>query len=209
MMNYYELISAIKDMDAKKILFENLNENFSENYKAIHANNTTRKQAQKSYFSSKNIHTDKDVSGLFTDGVSILNLPSEKNEHGTKCNIKDRAMEAIKDKRPSGLCYDYIECSIAVAKSLGWKPKDGKYVIEINGAWYDMTLVYKLYSCIADKECCEVYQKQITPSCTYLLLRTKYGLAIILPLNVKDGGDKNYDCSFKHFVEVSKNIDFN
>ena len=203
MMNYYELFNAIKDTDAKRILLENLKEAFSENCNAMQANNTTRKQAQKSYFSNKNIHTDKDIGGLFTDGVSILNLPSEKNEHGTKCNVKDRAIEAIKDKQPAGVLYEYIRRSIAVAKSLGWKPKDGKYVIEINGAWYDMTLVYRLYSCIADKKGCEVYQKQINPSCTYLILRTQYGIAIILPLNVKDGGDKNYDCSFNHFVEVS------
>jgi hypothetical protein len=206
MMNYYELFNAIKDTDAKMVLLQNFKEAFAENYKAMQANNTTRKQARKSYFSDEYIRTDKDVKGVYTNGTSILVLNDEINEYGKECHIAEHATEVLKGAQEEEFCH--IKASIAVARSLGWKPNDTKYLIEIDGAWYNLSLVYKLYSCIAvsDKDgYMTVKQKKIDNRITDLILQTQYGTAIILP--VLNHCNKDYDCSYNHFVEVEKAIE--
>lgn len=210
MKNYYELLKLIDDASVKRILSNDFNNDYVENYGKIQINNSTRKQARKAYFNKKYIRTDTDIKGLYCTPETILNIPEETEKHGTDCTIKTQALKMLKNRKPVD-CY--IRESIAIAKTIGWKPstnytKDKPYHININGSCYDISLVYDVFMAIADKKTdggCTVEQSEVENGKSALILSSKYGLAVVLPTTLNLNPD--YDCNFKHYIETEKALD--
>lgn len=223
MKNYYELIKMLKnqvDINVLQTLKEDFNNDFCEELGKIQINNTTRKNAIKSYLNKENILQDNKYSNqlVFSDGYSILNIVSNpKTAEIFSADKKTDKMADIIIKSFQGMkpCEKYIKDSIAVARMLGWKPgtTDTKnpFIIEIEGNIYNFSLVYSLFSCIADNnnafggvDCflCNMENN----SKKSLLIRSKYGVALILP-TVFDNFNPCKNVDFNAYIDHERNLE--
>lgn len=213
-MNYYEMMELVKnqiDFTTYTTLKNDFNNKFNTELKKIQINNTTRKNAIKSYLTHSNIMQDIKYSNqlVFTDGVSVLNIASNPENMKTyeaekKCEkCANYLLEAFKTMHPTNTAY--IWESVAVARALGWAPNTTDYLIEIDGNYYNFSLVYSLWGCIADKnnaysvDCmlCDAGKRKS------LLMRSKYGCALLLPV-ARDALHITKNVSFRAYIDYEK-----
>lgn len=212
-MNYYEIMELVKtqiDFATYETLKNDFNDRFNAELKKIQINNTTRKNAIKSYLNHVNIMQDKITNQLvFTDGVSILNIASNPEnmkayEAEKKCEkCADYLLEAFKTMRPTDTAY--IWESVAVARALGWTPNTTDYLIEIDGNYYNFSLVYSLWACIADKNSANSVDCMLCDAGNRksLLMRSKYGCALLLPV-ARDALHITKNVSFRAYMDYEK-----
>jgi len=213
-MNYYEIMELVKnqiDFATYETLKNDFNDRFNAELRKIQINNTTRKNAIKSYLAHDNIMQDNKYNNqlVFSDGVSVLNIIStpenmktyEAEKKSDKC--ADYMLEAFKTMRPTDT--PYIWESVAVARALGWTPNTTDYLIEIDGNYYNFSLVYSLWGCIADKnnansiDCmlCDAGKRKS------LLMRSKYGCALLLPV-ARDALHISKNVGFRAYIDYEK-----
>jgi len=216
MLNYYELLNVIgiENIDAVSAIREAFNADFRKAYKSIQINKTTRKNAILAYSKHDNFLQDNEMQGLYCDGVSILNTTDHIITTTKTADIKKFVSESLPNRKPVDL---HIKESIAVARAMGWTPgatnKEKPYYIEIDGNYYNFTLVYNLFTCIADNT--EKYYQVRTELCTdkrpgqnMLFLSSKYGCAFILPFNAGVNGFYSANnVNFDYYMETENEID--
>lgn len=217
-MNYFSLMALLKnqiDYSTYYTLKEDFNGKFNEELKKIQINNTTRKNAVKSYLTHDRIMQDVSKGEnmiIFSDGVSVLNIlstPDNKTfstEHkNDKC--ADYMLEAFKTMKPTD--NEYILESVAVARAMGWTPNTTDYFINIDGNIYNFSLIYSLWNCIADKNNanggCDCYLCD-AGNRKSLLMRSKYGIALVLPV-ARDAIPDNANVGFKHYIDFERSLE--
>lgn len=217
MLNYYELLKVVglENMDAVTAIRESFNADFRREYSKIQINKTTRKNAIIAYSKHDNFMQDNEMQGLYCDGVSILNTTGEPIITTTKrADIKKFVSESLPNRKPVDL---HIKETIAIARAMGWTPgatnKEKPYYIEIDDNYYNFTLVYNLFTCIADNS--NKYYPVKVELCTdkepgrnMLFLSSKYGCAFILPFNAGVNGVYSANnVNFNYYMETENEID--
>ena len=216
MLNYYELIKLIgvnaDNISTIQVLQESFNEDFRTAFDKISINKTTRNNAIKSYAGLSGLMADKEHSYLYGTGATIfystsVNFPAVWDDEKKQADFATPFLSLLKNQKPQD---EYIKESGAVARALGWTPTGAKkYYIEIDGNTFDFSLVWSMFSMIADNNNkrggCDVYTCDMDGRHKALLLKSKYGTAVILPFcNTKAPA---FNVSFLNYIEHEKNIE--
>ena len=151
---------------------------------ALRHNNSTRKQAAKSYIGSTPDHLAKQQepgNGLYTDGHTAISL-AVKGAHYKEEGLAKTILDIIKDRKPADL-RDSFDYSIATAKVNGWRQGDTDHYIMVEGHYYNLSLIAKVYNCIADNKQYNGCRVEIQTEGKHpaLILSTNYGIGIVLP----------------------------
>lgn len=206
MKNYYELINmfGFDNISAIQDLTEDFKEDFSANFHGLQFNKTTREKACKKYTSDA--MQDKALPEVFSDGHSIISIPGFTADKAKKFNIGEQLINFFKNQKPVDL---YIKESVAVARSIGWKSGTSGYFLNVDGNIFNFDLVYKVFSCIADPDTSKLSEYcYLVPFCKAygLLIRTQYGIGVILPINAT-ACDETHNVNFKRFTDVLNTVD--
>lgn len=218
MLNFYELLRTfgLENTDAVNALMESFHSDWINTYNGIQVNKTTRKNAVASYTKHDNFMMDNDVKGLYTDGVTFLSLPASDAVYTSSktCDIAKNILPLLKTMKPVSF---HVKESYAVAKNIGWNAgtlnKDKPYFIEIEGNYYNFSLVWSMFSCIADNsnKWNPVEVKVCTenkPGTNMLILQSKYGMTGILPFYVGDRGCYNaHNVDYNYYSETINEIE--
>lgn len=214
-MNYYNLLNMIKNeisIDNLQAIRQDFNGHFLDELKKININNTTRKNAIKKYLASDTILQDDKYKGqaVFSNGYSILNIVNGAGytaERKTQ-SISDVLLKAFKGMKPTD--GEYIKESCAVARCLGWTPNNKDFFIDFEGFYFNFSLVWDVFSCIADNKNvyggCDAFLCDMENGRKSLLLRSKYGIGYILPV-VMDACHISKNANYKKYVEYEKSLD--
>lgn len=217
MLNYYELIKLIgvENVDAVEVIRESFRNDWISTFSSIQINKTTRKNAVKAYSGRENFMMDENTKGLYCDGVSIL-YTSEDAAYTTSktTDISKFMKEFLQNKKPTEV---HMKESYAIAKNLGWSAgsvnKDKPYYIEIEGNFFNFSLVWSLFSCIADNSnkynpvTVEI-QTNKKPGNNALIMSSKYGIAVVLPFCTGDHGSYTaHNVDFTYYMESENELD--
>lgn len=205
MLNYYELLDIVKDLEAVAAINEAFRKDFRKARDGVKASACTRKKAAEIYKANATT-TDRTTEGIFSDEKTAVYL-TENATPGTQkaADISQIFTDAMNRKKPVEIC---LRESIALAKSLGWKNGGERYHIAVDGLYFDFSLIYNVLSTIADgkgRDFAECYISECGNGNKALLMRSKYGLGIVLPF--MGGGPSYREVSFSHFMEVQKAIE--
>ena len=205
MLNYYELLTIVKDLDAVAAINEAFRKDFRKARDGVKASACTRKKAAEIYKANATT-TDRTTEGIFSDDKTAVYL-TENTTPGTQkaADISQIFTDSMNNKKPVDIC---MRESLALARSLGWKNGGERYHISISGNDFDFSLLYRVLTTIADGETYDLAQCYLSECCNgkkVLLLWSKYGLAIVLPFI--GGGPDSREVSFSHYMEVQKAIE--
>lgn len=184
-----------------------IGDDYAETYGKTKLSKTTRKNAIKNYLSNDNIKSDCKYPGTFLDGYSIITLNDFKNFETIK-PAKDAQTDICKifvdfynNKKP-------VDCnifeSIIYAKINGWRSGLQDYYITINNTSYNVNLIYNVYCALFEnrEDYCNAF---ISENKNALILSSKKGVGIILPMMDVVNDSKNYN--YSDFRENMKKID--
>lgn len=206
MKNYYELINlfGFDNISAIQELTEDFKDDFAENFHALSFNKSTRRAAVEKY--AKNAMQDEKLPEILSDSISVIAIPSYSANISRKTQISEQFTNFFKNQKPVDL---YLKESVAVARSIGWKPGADGYILNVDGNIYNWNLVYNVFSCIADPDITKLSEQcYLTPfnNSNGLIIRTNFGIGFVLPINASKCNEcKNVN--FKHFTEIINNVD--
>ena len=196
--NFFELYKVLEkhtDEETLSYLIYNYYQEVIDEAQKIKHNNTTRAAALKSYVSECNangLKPDPD-NGLYCEGHTAVNIPVKGAKYDDNNTIVKCFMDFLKGARCPVDFRDTIDYAIATAKCNGWRLGDTNFYIKINGAYYNLSLVARVYNCIADPKNningvrIEQDINENKPHYAKLLLSSKYGLGLVLPFNSECG----------------------
>ena len=182
-MNFINMMEILKNQinfDTYRILYDDFMESYSAEYRKLRPCKSVSDRAIKKYISGVR-YKDDNNTGIYTDGVTILMIghdiqDAEKNT--TSKNLRELITGMWKNKKPVD-CY-FMD-SIALYKAMK-KQEDKKYLLCIDGHYYDAALITQMMECIATSK--EQYIRAEICENGALLIQQKY-MAMILPVNTK------------------------
>lgn len=187
MKNFIELYKILRnhtDMETLSFLVNDYHQEITDTLMEIKHNNTTRKAAVDSYkkiCQASNVKQDIE-NGIMCEGHSAVSLAVKSPKYYEECPAFKFLLETIKsDKKPVCL-KDSIDYSIATAKVNGWKMGDTDFLIRVGDNKYNLSLVARIFNMIADPKNyndCDLFL--CGQDNKVLMLRTQYGIGIVLP----------------------------
>ena len=183
----YKVLDGHTDDETLEYLIFNYLQDVVEKAQEIKHNKTTRESALNSYkkvCENKGVRIDPD-NGIYCDGHTALSLNVNHPAYDETLPAFKCLHDVIKSNRKPEPLRDSINYAIAAAKVNGWKMGDNNYYITVGKATYNLSLVARIFNCIADNKTfndCNIEQViSDNPQNAILVLRSRYGFGIILP----------------------------
>ena len=187
MKNFIELMRTLEnhtDDETLAALIMEYNADVIETAQGLRHNNTTRKNAVKSYSIPENLKKIQDhENGLYCDGVSAVSLARTAPKYDENNSIFKVFKDTLKKTRRPADIRDSFDYAIAAAKCNGWRQGNADHIIRIDGHIYNISLIARVYNCIADNKEFNGCRVELTDDRhPVLVLSSRYGLGIVLPV---------------------------
>lgn len=186
MKNFIELYKVLEghtDEETLSYLIYDHMQKIIDKVQEIRHNKSTRAAALKSYIKTVGSIKQDEENGIFCDGKTALSIACKVSKYDETAPGFKPIMEVIKSERKPAPLRDSISYAIASARVNGWKQGDTDHYIRVGEAYYNLSLVAKVFNCIADPKNfneCDIEQT-INDNKSILMLRTRYGVGIVLP----------------------------
>jgi len=214
MLNYYELMNVI-DINNHYAIYE-INNAFSndigEAVKTIKGTAKTREEAFKKYSLGADFSRDSKTPGLYGTHTTVFYNPAITPETIFVNDYSDYFLAMIQNQTPVDVD---LQGAAALAKCLGYRAGNSKYVINIGGTIFSWDLVSTIYSMVADIKgvvdhtACYLSDggdgKYSLKDLRTLIIKSKYATGIILPICYKAPG--TIDVSFERYMDFRKDLE--
>lgn len=187
MKNFIKLLQTIENHTDDETLAFIIMDHYADIRNAaqnIYNNNTTRKNAVKGYGIPERLKDIQDHdNGLYCDGCTAVSLAMTRPQYDENNTIYKMFKEQFQKKRRPVSLRDSFDYSIAAARCNGWRQGDTDHIIRIEGHIYNLSLVAKVYKCIADNKEVNGCRIEITDDRhPIMILSSRYGVGVVLPI---------------------------
>lgn len=187
-MKIFEVLRTIKDhtdTDTMAKLIYDTRQEIIETAGTLKHNKSTREAAIKAYSNNTPDNLAKmqePENGLYTEGHTAISIPVKGAKYDGEKGIAKMMLDIIKNKKPTDL-RDSFDYSIAAAKVNGWRLGDTDHYIMVEGHYYNLSLIARVYNCIADNKTYNGCRLEIQTDAKHpaLIMSTQYGIGIVLP----------------------------
>lgn len=186
MKNFIELYKVLEghtDEETLSYLIYDHQHEITDKAQEIRHNKSTRAAALKSYIKTVGSLRQDEENGIYCDGKTALSIACKVSKYDETAPGFKPIMEVIKSGRKPATLRDSITYAIASARVNGWKQGDTDHYIRVGEAYYNLSLVAKVFNCIADTKSyneCDIEQT-INGDKSIIMMRTRYGIGIVLP----------------------------
>ena len=187
-MKLFEIFRTInKHTDAETLsyLLYQARKEIIETAETLKHNKTTREAAVKSYINNTPDNLAKvqePENGLYCEGHTAISLPVKGASYDKEKGIAKMILDTFQNKKPVDL-RDSFDYSIAAAKVNGWRLGDIDHYIVVGGHYYNLSLIARVYNCIADNKTRNGCRLEIETGKPHpaLIMSTTCGIGIVLP----------------------------
>jgi hypothetical protein len=215
MKNFYDLFKLLEkeNPEVLKVLLDDFMEDWRSNLKNIHLGKAERKKNLENFVSANNSDVNN-FKGLYASPYYILYTEEKTSAQAAKKVDLQKPLKEFfgSEKVPVDMMdYNFYD-SLSRAKCLGYKLGSTDYYLNIDGFYYNFSLIHEIFNIIGHTPKNNTYGEGITYNLVFperdkkhplLMIITQFGTAFLLPTTIP----AKYEISWKTFKEIDSKID--